>query len=104
MEGAMDWDDFTYLGIPICKSKIKAAKWGATLEKIKGKIQSWSANWLNLAGKTILLKSVLNSMPIYQSSILLAPGRVLRKIESLLKKFIWEGGKGNEKKLHLISW
>ena len=50
MEGAMDWDDFTYLGISICRTKIKSTKWGATLEKIKGKIQSWSANWLNLAG------------------------------------------------------
>ena len=43
-------------------------------------------------------------MPIYQSSILLAPGSVIRKIEGLLRKFIWEGGKGNEKKLHLFSW
>jgi len=43
-------------------------------------------------------------MPIYQSSILLAPGLVIRKIEGLLRKFIWEGGKGNEKKLHLVRW
>jgi len=43
-------------------------------------------------------------MPIYQSSILLTPGSVIRKIEGLLRKFIWEGGKGNEKKLHLVRW
>ena len=43
-------------------------------------------------------------MPIYQSSILLAPGSIIRKLEGLLRKFIWEGGKGNEKKLHLVSW
>ena len=104
MEGTMDWDGFTYLGIPICKTKIKSAKWAPILDKIKAKIQNWSANWLNLAGKMILIKSVLNSMPIYQSSILLAPVSVIQKIESLLRKFIWEGGKGNEKKLHLISW
>jgi len=44
------------------------------------------------------------SIPIYQSSILLAPGSVISKIESLLKKFIWEGGKGNDKQIHLVSW
>ena len=87
MEVAMDWDEFTYLGIPICKTNFKLAKWEPILDKIKAKIQNWSANWLNLAGKTVLLKSVLNSMPIYQSSILMAPGVVIRKIESLLKKF-----------------
>lgn len=104
MEGTVDWDGFTYLGILICKTKIKSAKWEPILDKIKTKIQGWSANWLNLAGKMVLLKYVMNSMPIYQSSILLAPGSVICKLERLLRKFIWEGGKGNEKKLHLISW
>lgn len=99
MEGTLDWDGFTYLGIPICKTALKSAKWSPILDKLKAKIQSWGANWLNIAGKT-----VLNSIPIYQSSILLAPGSVICKIESLLKKFIWEGGKGNERKLHLVSW
>ena len=52
----------------------------------------------------VLLKSVLTSIPIYQTSILLAPASVINKIESILKKFMWEGGKGNLKKLHLVSW
>ena len=104
MEGTMDWDNFTYLGIPICKIKIKPANWEPIIDKIKDKIQRWNANWLNLVGKTTLIKVVLNSMPIYQSSIFLAPGSTIQKIEGLLKKFIWEGGKGNEKKLHLVSW
>ena len=43
-------------------------------------------------------------MPIYHSSILLAPCLVIHKLEGMLRKFIWEGGKGNEKKLHLVSW
>ena len=104
MESTLDWEGFTYLGVPISKPNSKIANWEPVLDKIKGKIQNWSANWLNPAGKLILLKSVLNSMPIYQSSILLAPCSVLSKIESLFRKFIWEGGKGNEKKLHLVSW
>ena len=52
----------------------------------------------------MLLKSVLSSIPIYQTSILLAPSSVISKIESIFKKFLWEGGKGNLKKLHLVSW
>ena len=52
----------------------------------------------------MLLKSVLSSITIYQSSILLAPSSVINKIESILKKFLWKGGKGNLKKLHLVSW
>ena len=104
MEGTTEWDKFIYLGIPICKNKVKPSRWEPILDKLKVKIQRWSANWLNIAGKTYLIKVVLNSMPIYQASILLAPGSVVRKIEGLLRKFIWEGGKGNENRLCLVSW
>ena len=72
MEGTINWDSFIYLGTPICKDKIRPAKWEPILDKLKVKIQRWSANWLNIAGKTILIKAMLNNMPIYQASILLA--------------------------------
>ena len=94
MEGTMDWESFIYLGIPICKTKINSANWDTILDKIKIKIQRWSANWINLAGKTILIKVVLNSMPIYHSSILLTPSLVIRKMEGLLKNLSVKGERG----------
>ena len=59
---------------------------------------------MNPAMKVVLIKAVLSSIPIYQCSILLAPKGVLGSIESLLKNFLWKGGKQNEKKLSLVSW
>jgi hypothetical protein len=41
---------------------------------------------------------------IYQSSIMLAPTRFIIKIESLLSRFIWKGGKQSDNKLPLVSW
>ena len=67
-------------------------------------INTWGATWLNITGKVVLIKAVLSSIPIYQCSILLAPKGVLASIESLLKKFLWKGGKQNEKNLPLVSW
>ena len=74
------------------------------LDKLKIRIQAWGASWLNNAGKVILLKNVLTSMPLYQHSILLAPKTFLSKMDSLLRRFLWEGGKNNEKRLHLVNW
>ena len=104
MESYQNWDSFTYLGVPIFKSAIKTKNWNPIVEKLKAKIQKWGARWLTLAGKLVLLKSVLSNIPIYQSSILLAPSSVISKIETLFKNFLWEGGKGNLKKPHLVSW
>ena len=51
-----------------------------------------------------LLKSVLSSIPVYQNTILLAPKSFISKVDSLLRRFLWEGGKNNERRLHLVSW
>ena len=104
MEGISIWDTFTYLGIPIFKASPKVVHWLPLLDKLKNKIQAWGANWLNKAGKIILINFVLTSLPIYQCSVLLAPKTITNKIEELLRRFLWEGGRNNEKKLHLVSW
>ena len=51
----------------------------------------------------VLLKSVLTSLPIYQNSIILAPKTITLKIDGLLKIFLWEDGRKNKRKLHLVS-
>ena len=50
------------------------------------------------------MKSVLSSLPIYQNSILLAPKMITLKINGMLHRFLWEGGRNRERKLHLVSW
>lgn len=104
MDGNRNWESFKYLGIPIFKSKPKVAHWLPLLDKIKNRIQAWGASWLNNAGKVTLMKSVLISMPLYQNSILLAPKSFLSKLDSLLRRFLWEGGNNNDRRIHLVNW
>ena len=81
MKICQDWDSFKYLGIPIFRSIPKVTHWMPLLDKLKLRIQAWGASWLNTAGKIILIKSVLTSMPLFQHSILLAPKTFLSKID-----------------------
>jgi hypothetical protein len=98
------WQTFTYLGIPICLKSLPNSAWNQTLDKLKNKLEQWGAIWLNLAGRTVLIKSVLSALPIFQFSSLLAPQNVKSTISSLLRCFLWEGGKTDTKKFHLIKW
>ena len=50
------------------------------------------------------MKSILISLPIYQNSILLGPKTFVSNLDGMLRRFLWEGGKQNERKLHLVSW
>ena len=36
--------------------------------------------------------------------MLLAPVSILKQMETLIRKFLWEGGKGNLHQIHLVSW
>ena len=96
MDGAVTWDSFTYLGVPIFKSKAKKSAWTPIVEKIKRNITHWGTIWLNLAGKVVLIKAVLNSFLLYQCSLLLAPVTILNQIEGLIRNFLWKGGNNGE--------
>ena len=65
MDGAVSWDSFKYLGVPIFKLKSKCSDWNPIVEKIKKKITEWGPTWLNMAGKVVLIKVVLNSYLLY---------------------------------------
>jgi hypothetical protein len=90
--------------IPICLKLLPNSAWNQILDKLKNKLDHWGAFWLNLVGRTVLIKSVLSSLPIFQFSSLLSPQNVKSSISSLLRRFLWEGGKTDTKKFHLIKW
>jgi len=79
--------------IPICLKSLPNSAWNQILDKLKNKLNHWGAFWLNLAGRTVLIKSVLSALPTFQFSSLLSPHNVKSSISNLLRRFLWEGGK-----------
>lgn len=65
--------------MPIILSSYGSTAWREVIGKILARIQSWGGRWLNPAGKSVLLKSVLSSLTIFQCSGLLAPKGTLEK-------------------------
>eukprot|EP00253_Pinus_taeda_P005179 PITA_05179 len=103
-KGQAKWDNFRYLGLPISSRANKRCFWTHIISKVKSKITNWGGYWLTKGGKSILIKMQLSTLPIYQSAFLLAPKYVTDQIATLIRNFLWQGGKGNEKKLHLVKW
>lgn len=46
----LDWDCFSYLGMPVTIGKAKTGVWDLMLDKMKRKLQRWGTLWLNPAG------------------------------------------------------
>lgn len=68
---------------------MKAELWTKQIEKMKNKVQSWGMMWLNMAGRVILIKTLLATLPIYQYAIILAPESAHKQMELILRSFMW---------------
>eukprot|EP00253_Pinus_taeda_P023835 PITA_23835 len=90
-----------YLGAPLFDSAIKHASWRSLLDNLESRLSSWTyrsliiasrlSSWtyrsLIIASRLILIKSVLQAMPLYLFSILAAPKWVLKKFTIFKETF-----------------
>ena len=92
-----------YLGAPLAKSTIKQISWKDLLDKINKKLNLWTYRALNLSSRLILVKLVLQAMPIYLFSVLEAPKSIIKQIKNIQRILFWGGSKGN-RKCPLVDW
>eukprot|EP00253_Pinus_taeda_P011523 PITA_11523 len=92
-----------YLGAPMIASALKHSSWRDLLEKLEAKLFLWTHRSLNMASRVVLIKSILQSMPLYLFSLLAAPKWVLKAIKNLQRNFLW-GSSGHNQKWALVKW
>ncbi|XP_059076311.1 uncharacterized protein LOC131875706 [Cryptomeria japonica] len=92
-----------YLGIKIDKGRRQTNIWKDVNIACEAKSASWKNQWLSQAGKITMVQSVLSAISIYNMSCFRMPSSIRRNLDSLLRKFIWEGAK-DVKRIPLISW
>ena len=92
-----------YLGNLLDFTSKKLKNWQGVLDKLKNRMPNWAFRTLNMVGRVVLVKSVLQAIPIYPLSIMVAPLGVCSKIRENVRKFIW-GGSNQQKKWALVSW
>nr|XP_027100420.1 uncharacterized protein LOC113719410 [Coffea arabica] len=92
-----------YLGLPMAIGRTKNQVFGyikcAVIKKLKG----WTTKMLSLAGKEVLIKSVILAMSNYAMACFKLPKGLCDDICKSIANFWW-GNNEQEKKLHWISW
>ena len=73
------------------------------LDKMKQKLSSRVLQPLNFPSRLILVKTIMQAMPIYLFSVLSAPKSVLHEIRSLQWNVLW-GSREAKDKFSLVSW
>ena len=92
-----------YLGIPLATNPKKVETWKPILSKIEKKLSSWKSSLLLQVDKLVIIKVVINSLPIYYLGIFQMPRTMAKRIISLQTKFVW-GKSSNKSCIPTIKW
>lgn len=92
-----------YLRLPEHFGRRKRELFTLIVNRIKQKAQNWSSKFLSPAGKLILLKSVLSTMPSYAMFCFKLPMSLCKKIQSALTRFWWDSNT-TKRKMSWIAW
>jgi len=80
---------FKYLGVPLLDVSIHNSSLEDILTKINKNISSWEFHTLNIAIPIILLKYVLQAIPLYAFSTLATPKRILKSTKNIQRNVFW---------------
>ncbi|XP_071719076.1 uncharacterized protein [Rutidosis leptorrhynchoides] len=82
---------FSYLGIPIGIKRRHSSFWDPVIGKFKKKLAGWKGRCLSFGGRLVLVNAVLSSLPLHYMAFYKTPIKVLKKLESLRRNFLWGG-------------
>ncbi|XP_071704786.1 uncharacterized protein [Rutidosis leptorrhynchoides] len=94
---------FTYLGLPIGSKMKKLNDWSPVIDKFNSRLSGWRMRSLSFEGRLVLIKSVLNSLPLYYFSLYRASPCVIKLLERVRRSFFW-GGSGEGNNISWVSW
>ncbi|PWA68757.1 hypothetical protein CTI12_AA301610 [Artemisia annua] len=80
---------FRYLGLPVGANPKFKSVWDPVIESLRNRLAKWKTKFISRAGRVVLLKSVLNSLPLYFMSLFKVPVCVLEEIEKIRRSFFW---------------
>lgn len=93
----------TYLGLPLITGTLNMQNCSPLIRRLCKKIESWTTRSLRYSGRLQLITSVLQGIQGYWSSYLFLPKGVLKKIQSILAKFLW-GGNLSDSCHYKVAW
>lgn len=92
---------FIYLGVSVGLKNEAQRNRKSSIEKVQSKLSSWKLKTLSFGGKLKLIKSVLDSLPLFYLSIFKAQHLFLILLRSFAKDFC---GEVMMKKLKFVGW
>lgn len=77
-----------YLGFSLKPNEYRRRDWMCLLAKIEKKLSSWCHRWLSKVGRLVMVKAVLEVMPVYWMALTWIAQGILEKIRRICFSFL----------------
>ena len=77
-----------YLGFPIKHKGVPRNRLNFIVERVMNKLAGWKARFLSFAGRSILVKSVMSSIPNYVMQAATLPSHLCEKLDKINRDFL----------------
>src|SRR5690606_13452651 len=85
-----------YLGLPLKPGRrISLSTLQPLIDKITGKLNSWTVKHLSFAGKIRLIASVIYGLVNFWSAVFVLPKAFYAKIDAICAGFLWRNNTGS---------
>ncbi|PON62373.1 hypothetical protein PanWU01x14_138980 [Parasponia andersonii] len=96
--------DETFLGNPLFLSNSRVRDFKFLKDAVYSRLEGWKCKLLSRAGRTTLIKSVVQSIPTYSIASFNLPISLCEDLDKAIRKFWWTGSLEKNKFLSLMSW
>ena len=92
-----------YLGFPINHRGAARNRFSFVVDRVMNKLVGWKEKFLSFVGRTVLVKSIMSTIPNYVMQGEALPIHLCEKLDKINRDFLW-GLTREKKKLHLVGW
>ncbi|KAL9672299.1 hypothetical protein QQ045_028549 [Rhodiola kirilowii] len=89
-----------YLGLPLVMGQKKTETCRCIVEKMWKRINDWKFKFLSAAGREVLIKLVIQALPLYMMSVYKIPESCIQSMTRMILRFWW----GKKEGLRGVSW
>lgn len=94
----------SYLSIPLSIHKLLKVTLQPLVDKVSHHLPPWKGQLTTLVGRSVLVQSVLSTIPVHVSMAIGLPGWVVKAIDKKRCAFLWLGTDSVQGGRCLVSW
>ena len=92
-----------YLDFPLNHKGAARNRYNFIVERVILKLSGWKAKFLSFAGRTVLIKSIMDAIPNHVMQGVALSSHLCEKTDKINRDFLW-GSSTEKKRLHLVGW